>query len=100
MEWATCTCTLGWEVQGVWPLVANGTEVNAMDRSHAGSLLVSADSKGRLSLFNYPASARQAQASVEAAHKSHATCVRFGTDDKYVMSTGGKNMCVLQWGLA
>jgi WD40 repeat protein len=28
VQWATCTCTLGWGVQGIWPAGADGTDVS------------------------------------------------------------------------
>lgn len=32
--WATWTCILGWPVQGIWPPEVDGSDINAVDRSH------------------------------------------------------------------
>lgn len=42
------TCT------GIWPEGADGTDINAVARSHDGKLLVSADDFGKVHLFSYP----------------------------------------------
>ena len=47
-EWATWTCTLGWPVQGIWPPLADGTDINGVCRSHNSSALVTADDFGQV----------------------------------------------------
>ncbi|CAM9091728.1 unnamed protein product, partial [Phaeothamnion confervicola] len=44
--WSSTTCPLGWEVQGIWPPCADGTDVNAVDRSASGVVLATADDFG------------------------------------------------------
>ena len=51
VAWSTWTCTLGWPVQGIWPAFADGTDVNAVDRSPDQRLLASADDFGKVKLF-------------------------------------------------
>lgn len=41
---------------GIWPDGADGTDINAVCRSHDGSLLASADDFGKVHLFSYPCS--------------------------------------------
>uniref|UniRef100_A0A8C5T0M9 EMAP like 2 n=1 Tax=Laticauda laticaudata TaxID=8630 RepID=A0A8C5T0M9_LATLA len=53
-EWATATCVLGFGVFGIWPEGADGTDINAVCRSHEGKLLASADDFGKVHLFSYP----------------------------------------------
>jgi len=96
-EWNSCTSTLGWEVQGVWPMFADGMNVNSVDRSHSGSLLLTSDDKGRVNLFRYPAVSRDAQPASKSVHSSHVTVARFSQNDEFVMSTGGNDLCVMQW---
>ena len=96
-EWHTCTCTLAWEVQGIWPMFADGVNVNSVEKSHDGSLLVSADDKGRVKLFKSPAASRNVQVSSQAVHSSHVTVARFSPNDEFVMSAGGNDMCIMQW---
>ena len=45
---------LGFGVFGIWPEGADGTDINAVARSHDGKLLVSADDFGKVHLFSYP----------------------------------------------
>uniref|UniRef100_A0A2K6SX89 EMAP like 2 n=1 Tax=Saimiri boliviensis boliviensis TaxID=39432 RepID=A0A2K6SX89_SAIBB len=54
MEWATATCVLGFGVFGIWCEGADGTDINAVARSHDGKLLASADDFGKVHLFSYP----------------------------------------------
>lgn len=49
--WASVTTVLGWPVQGIWPQAADGTDVNAVDRSPDHRLLASADDFGKVKLF-------------------------------------------------
>merc|ERR1712226_1713507 len=55
-EWASQTCPLGWGVQGIWPVEADGTEINACDRNKAGDVVATVDENGgHLLLRRYPA---------------------------------------------
>lgn len=47
---------LSYPFSGVWPEGADGTDINAVCRSHDGSLLASADDFGKVHLFTYPCS--------------------------------------------
>ena len=46
--WATSTCKLGWEVAGVFPQGADGTDINAVDADAARKHIVAGDDFGRL----------------------------------------------------
>jgi microtubule-associated protein-like 6 len=52
--WASWTCTLGWPVQGIFPPAADGSDINACDRSPEGTVLATADDFGKVKLFRYP----------------------------------------------
>lgn len=54
MEWATNTCTLTFTTIGIWPENADGTDVNACDRSHESTLMVTGDDFGKVRLYSYP----------------------------------------------
>ncbi|VTJ70483.1 Hypothetical predicted protein [Marmota monax] len=54
VEWDTATCVLGFGVFGIWSEGADGTDINAVARSHDGKLLASADDFGKVHLFSYP----------------------------------------------
>uniref|UniRef100_A0A8D2ZGE1 EMAP like 1 n=1 Tax=Scophthalmus maximus TaxID=52904 RepID=A0A8D2ZGE1_SCOMX len=97
IEWATYTCTLGFHVFGLWPDGSDGTDVNAVCRSSDKSLLVTGDDFGKVHLFSYPCSQFRAPSHVYGGHSSHVTNVTFLYDDSYLVSTGGKDMSVMQW---
>ncbi|XP_038142176.1 echinoderm microtubule-associated protein-like 1 isoform X6 [Cyprinodon tularosa] len=97
IEWFTHTCTLGFQVFGLWPDGSDGTDINAACRSNDMSLLVTGDDFGKVHLFSYPCSQFRAPSHVYRGHSSHVTNVNFLYDDSYLVSTGGKDMSVLQW---
>ncbi|XP_070354635.1 echinoderm microtubule-associated protein-like 2 isoform X3 [Equus asinus] len=97
MEWATATCVLGFGVFGIWSEGADGTDINAVARSHDGKLLVSADDFGKVHLFSYPCCQPRASSHKYGGHSSHVTNVAFLWDDSVVLTTGGKDTSVLQW---
>nr|XP_046245849.1 echinoderm microtubule-associated protein-like 2 isoform X2 [Scatophagus argus] len=97
LEWATSTCTLGFNTFGIWPDGADGTDINAVCRSHDGSLLASADDFGKVHLFSFPCSQPRAPSHEYGGHSSHVTNVAFLHDDSHLISTGGKDTSILQW---
>ncbi|XP_012693858.2 echinoderm microtubule-associated protein-like 2 isoform X2 [Clupea harengus] len=100
LEWASSTCVLGFGVFGIWPDGADGTDLNAVCRSHDGALLASADDFGKVHLFSSPCSQPRAPSHQYGGHSSHVTNVAFLHDDSHLISTGGKDTSILQWGLA
>ncbi|XP_077064342.1 echinoderm microtubule-associated protein-like 2 isoform X2 [Siphateles boraxobius] len=100
LEWATSTCVLGFNVFGIWPEGADGTDINAVCRSHDNNLLASADDFGKVHLFSNPCSQPRAPGHVYGGHSSHVTNVAFLHDDSHLISTGGKDTSILQWVLA
>ncbi|XP_015194740.1 echinoderm microtubule-associated protein-like 1 isoform X6 [Lepisosteus oculatus] len=97
IEWDTCTCTLGFHVFGLWPEGSDGTDINAVCRSHQKKLLVTGDDFGKVHLFSYPCSQFRAPSHIYGGHSSHVTNVNFLFDDNYLISTGGKDMSIMQW---
>uniref|UniRef100_A0A087YEH5 EMAP like 2 n=2 Tax=Poecilia TaxID=8080 RepID=A0A087YEH5_POEFO len=100
LEWATSTCTLSFSTFGIWPDGADGTDINAVCRSHDGSLLASADDFGKVQLFAFPCSQPRAPSHEYGGHSSHVTNVAFLHDDSHLISTGGKDTSILQWVVA
>ncbi|XP_034078065.1 echinoderm microtubule-associated protein-like 1 isoform X10 [Gymnodraco acuticeps] len=97
IEWITHTCTLGFMVFGLWPDGSDGTDINAVCRSSDRSLVVTGDDFGKVHLFSYPCSQFRAPSHVYGGHSSHVTNVNFLYDNGYLVSTGGKDMSVMQW---
>ncbi|NXG25019.1 EMAL1 protein, partial [Grallaria varia] len=97
IEWATYTCTLGFHVFGVWPEGSDGTDINAVCRSHERKLLSTGDDFGKVHLFSYPCSQFRAPSHVYGGHSSHVTNVDFLCEDTHLISTGGKDTSIMQW---
>ncbi|XP_035010756.1 echinoderm microtubule-associated protein-like 2 isoform X2 [Hippoglossus stenolepis] len=100
LDWASSTCTLFFTTFGIWPDGADGTDLNAVCRSHDGSLLASADDFGKVHLFSFPCSQPRAPSHEYGGHSSHVTNVAFLHDDSHLISTGGKDTSILQWVVA
>jgi microtubule-associated protein-like 6 len=96
VKWASWTCTLGWPVQGIWPPLADGTDINAVDRSHSGHLLATVDDFGKVNLCRYPC-LPNAKSTSYFGHSSHVMNVRWSRGDQYLISVGGNDKCVFQW---
>ena len=97
VEWATFTCTLGWPVQGIWPPEADGLDVNSVDRSRDGHWLVSGDDFRRVKLFKYPCVKEKSKFKEYKGHSEHVPCVRFSSEDRWVLSVGGLDKAILQF---
>lgn len=97
VDWATWTCVLGWPVQGIWPKRADGTDINAVDRSPDGSLLATADDFGLLRVMRWPCLDNSAAYKEYRGHSSHVTNCRWTPDGRYVITTGGNDRSVFQW---
>uniref|UniRef100_A0A8C7LU87 EMAP like 3 n=1 Tax=Oncorhynchus mykiss TaxID=8022 RepID=A0A8C7LU87_ONCMY len=96
-EWASYTCVLGFHVMGVWLEGSDGTDINALCRSHNERMVAVADDFCKVHLFQYPCPKPKAPNHSYEGHGSHVTNVRFTHCDSHVLSMGGKDTCILQW---
>ncbi|XP_061767367.1 echinoderm microtubule-associated protein-like 4 isoform X1 [Nerophis ophidion] len=99
IDWATYTCVLGYHVFGVWPEGSDGTDINALIRSHNRKVMALADDFCKVHLFAYPCSTFKAPSHKYSAHSSHVTNVSFMHNDSHLISTGGKDTSIMQWRL-
>ncbi|XP_028279569.1 echinoderm microtubule-associated protein-like 4 [Parambassis ranga] len=99
IDWATYTCVLGYHVFGVWPEGSDGTDINALIRSHNRKVIALADDFCKVHLFAYPCSTAKAPSHKYSAHSSHVTNVSFLYNDSHLISTGGKDTSIIQWRL-
>ncbi|XP_058506821.1 echinoderm microtubule-associated protein-like 4 isoform X1 [Solea solea] len=99
IDWATYTCVLGYHVFGVWPEGSDGTDINALIRSHNRKVIALADDFCKVHLFAYPCSTAKAPSYKYSAHSSHVTNVSFLYNDSHLISTGGKDTSIMQWRL-
>jgi len=97
LSFSAWNCFLGWPVQGIWEDTGDGTDINAVDRSHDQSVLATGDDYGRVRLYKYPVTVKDAPARVNHGHSSHVTGVHFSPDDKFLFSTGGADTGLFQW---
>lgn len=99
VQWATWTCVLGWPVQGIWPAFADGTDVNAVDRTVDQKLLATADDFGKVKLFRYPVSSKGQAYKEYRGHSSHVMNCRWSKDGETLVTVGGNDRCVFQWSI-
>lgn len=97
VKWSSWTCTLGWPVQGIWAAGMDGSDINAVARSHTGHLLATSDDFGQVHLFRYPVTDKNAKSLAFKGHSSHVMNVRWSCGDEYLISAGGGDKCIFQW---
>ncbi|KAJ9454396.1 77 kDa echinoderm microtubule-associated protein [Diplonema papillatum] len=106
IEWSTVTSFLGWDVQGIWPKCSDGSDINALSRSHDGKLLATADQYGTLKLFRYPCigSGLNAEgrllrrpACSEGNGQACVTNVAWNHKDSRLWTSGGEDLTIFQW---
>ncbi|KAL4483877.1 hypothetical protein ABPG72_006252 [Tetrahymena utriculariae] len=106
--WATWNVTLGWPVQGIWPECADGTDINAVDRSNftiaknkdiekSYHLLATGDDFSHVRILRFPSLKKSSKGVIGYGHSSHVTNVKWTKDDEYIYSTGGEDQCVIIW---
>lgn len=54
VQWATWTCVLGPEVNGIWPKYSDINDINSVDANFNNQVLVTADDYGLVKLLRYP----------------------------------------------
>ena len=95
--WKSWTSRLGWPVAGIWPKYAGANSIKAVARSNSQQLLVTGGTDGAVSLFRYPCCTPGSAAKVTCGHGSHISSIAFSADDRYVMTAGGRDQCLLVW---
>uniref|UniRef100_A0A8B9KJY1 EMAP like 3 n=1 Tax=Astyanax mexicanus TaxID=7994 RepID=A0A8B9KJY1_ASTMX len=76
---------------------SDGTDINALCRSHSERIVAVADDFCKVHLFQYPCPKPKAPSHRYEGHGSHVTNVRFTHCDSHLLSLGGKDTCILQW---
>jgi microtubule-associated protein-like 6 len=97
VDWNTWTCVLGWPVQGIWPACASGDDINSCDVDKTKKVIVTSDDYSKVKLFRYPSPVERAAYNQYNGHSSHVTTVRFMSNNKYVISTGGNDKSIFQF---
>ncbi|XP_053700273.1 echinoderm microtubule-associated protein-like 5 [Synchiropus splendidus] len=97
VQWATWTCVLGPEVNGIWPKYSNINEINSVDANFNNQVLVTADDYGLVKLLRYPCIKKGAKFKKYLGHSAHITNVRWSHDYQWVVTIGGADHSVFQW---
>lgn len=79
--WETSTCKLGWEVAGIFPLGADGTDVNAVDCNENRTMIAVADDFGTLCVYKFPCIRNTMDCRRIGGHSEHVTRVKFYEND-------------------
>lgn len=93
--WWTINCKLGWDVNGVFPQGALGTDVHAVDVNYSKTLLAVADSQASLCVYRYPCIKNTQECLRAQGHTDHVRNVRFvemnddTEDSDFIITTGG-----------
>jgi microtubule-associated protein-like 1/2 len=91
--WASQNCTLTFETIGIWPQIADGTDVNTCAASN--DLVAVGDDFGRVRLYKYPAIQSETDSVELLGHSDHVKNVAFS--DGQIISAGGREASLLQW---
>jgi len=101
-KWHTQTCHLGWALKSIWPPGSDGTDINAVARTHhpaKPTLLATVDDFGHVKLFRYPVVGSKQRFRAYLGHSSHVINARFTECDKYLITAGGADNSLFQWRL-
>ncbi|KAG1662874.1 Echinoderm microtubule-associated protein-like 1 [Nymphon striatum] len=97
IQWASQSCSLGFNVVGIWPEGADGSDINTCARTNEKHLLATGDDFGKVKLFCFPANQPKSVSHSYSGHSSHVTSVEFLHDDSRLISLGGKDTSIIQW---
>jgi len=86
--WADQTCKLGWSVQGIFPSGCDGSHINSVAMTKDQKLLASGDDYGLVCMYNNPLLEGH-DSTKYRGHSEFVTSVKFSSDNKYLVSTGG-----------
>ncbi|XP_036006433.1 echinoderm microtubule-associated protein-like 5 isoform X1 [Fundulus heteroclitus] len=97
VQWASWTCVLGPEVNGIWPKYSDINDINSVDANFNNQVLVTADDYGLVKLMRYPCIRKGAKFKKYLGHSAHITNVRWSHDYQWVITIGGADHSVFQW---
>jgi WD40 repeat protein len=52
---------------------------------------------GKVGVYNYPSLVKSSKFVEGKGHSSHVTNVRWNKDDRYIISVGGEDQCLMMW---
>lgn len=105
-SWLSWTLPLGWLSKGVEPLEGEDWSMTSLHGARIAPVCAVGRSDGHLSIFPFPcaSSSSHSQAAhpvaTQRAHLSPVSCARILLSDATIISAGGQDGCIAQWGLA
>lgn len=97
VTWETETCTLGWNVAGVWGTHEDTANVTTLDCNAAISSVVAGDSIGRIRMYRHPCSSTSAQYNEYSAHLGPIAMARWALGGSHLITTGETDNAVMIW---
>ena len=98
-DWSTWTCDYGWPVQGLYE--GNSSGVMCCQRTRGNTALVVGSETGVLRLTPFPFHSEKEVKGMKSksycAHSSFISSVSVTAQDKYIVSTGGRDHCIMLW---
>ena len=94
--WSTQNCTLTFDTLGIWPIVADGTDINVCAVYNAGQILAAGDDFGRVRIYQFPTRQAEADCKELHGHADHVKNVAFAENGQ-IISAGGLERSLLQW---
>ena len=85
---------------GVFPLGADGTDVNSVDANEARTLVGVADDNGCLCVYRFPCLKNSQDCRRISGHSEHVTRVKFFKDasgNECLLTAGGMDRTYIQW---
>ena len=96
-KWDSWTCTLGWPVQGIWPDVPDGNNVNAAHKAKKYPVLAIVTERGEIKLYHYPCLTKRAEWVSGFGFSNALSNVRFTCDDSTMITIGRDTRTIAQW---
>ena len=92
--WHTQNCTLSFETLGIWPAIADGTDINTC--AAYNDILAVGDDFGRVRLYKYPTNQVNSKSKELLGHADHVMNVTF-MDQAKLVTSGGHEISLFQW---
>eukprot|EP01035_Chromulina_nebulosa_P020489 gene20489-26582_t len=104
IKWKSNHCIFDFNLMGIWPPFADGTDINALDvsidKTMNRELVVTADDSGYVNIMNYPCIVQYAPRKMYSGHSSHVLSIRLYNPSRETLnavSVGGNDCAVMLW---
>ncbi|TYZ66568.1 hypothetical protein PybrP1_009464 [[Pythium] brassicae (nom. inval.)] len=97
VEWATQSCVFSWPAQGIWDFSREDEYFYALTKAHSHEVLVSANNRGEIQVYNSPCLSKRAEQHVLRGHGMIVSGVAFTCDDSRLVSIGANDKSLFVW---